>query len=84
MRTVSPAAGVNILIQPIYHTAALAAYEYLITINQEVTMVWRRTWTATTWMFIANRYLMVGLVMYTVFPYTAQVLLFSLDVATDR
>ncbi len=40
-------------------TLALIAYEYIITVNQEVTMIWKRKWTIVTWIFFANRYLMV-------------------------
>ncbi|PSR76364.1 hypothetical protein PHLCEN_2v8504 [Hermanssonia centrifuga] len=38
---------------------ALIAYEYIITVNEEVTMIWKRKWTIVTWVFFANRYLMV-------------------------
>ncbi|KAJ3556220.1 hypothetical protein NM688_g2149 [Phlebia brevispora] len=39
--------------------AALVAYDYFITIQQEVAMVWRRKWTAAIWLFVLNRYLLV-------------------------
>ncbi|THG92468.1 hypothetical protein EW026_g8443, partial [Hermanssonia centrifuga] len=38
---------------------ALVAYEYIITIGAEVSLIWRRAWTGAVWLFIANRYLMV-------------------------
>ncbi|THG96897.1 hypothetical protein EW026_g5016 [Hermanssonia centrifuga] len=43
----------------VYCMNALIAYEYIITVNQEVTMIWKRKWTIVTWIFFANRYLMV-------------------------
>lgn len=39
--------------------AALVAYEYMITIRQEVETMWMRKWTAATWLFLVNRYLMI-------------------------
>ncbi|THG93504.1 hypothetical protein EW026_g7749 [Hermanssonia centrifuga] len=53
--------------------AAFVTYEYIITFGQEVTMVWRRRWSLVTWMFVANRYLMIGLMIYTISPFTAKV-----------
>ncbi|THG97990.1 hypothetical protein EW026_g4108 [Hermanssonia centrifuga] len=52
---------------------ALAAYEYAITIRQEVTMVWLRKWTISTWLFLVNRYLMIILVILGLLPVVAKV-----------
>ncbi len=41
------------------HILALVAFDYVITMDQEVNMVWRKKWTAATWLFITNRYLLV-------------------------
>ncbi|PSR79351.1 hypothetical protein PHLCEN_2v7073 [Hermanssonia centrifuga] len=50
---------------------ALVAYEYVLTINQEIAMIWRRRWTLVTWLFMANRYLMIVLIIWDVVPSTA-------------
>ncbi len=39
-------------------TPAFILYEHLITIQQESLLVWRRAWSMSTWIFIANRYLL--------------------------
>lgn len=38
---------------------ALVAYEYLITLDQEVATVWRRKWTATSVLIVSVRWVMV-------------------------
>ncbi|PSR75261.1 hypothetical protein PHLCEN_2v9227 [Hermanssonia centrifuga] len=50
----------------------LAAYEYIITFNQEVTMIWRRKWSIVTWIFMANRYLMMSSAIWDSTPPTAE------------
>ncbi len=52
---------------------ALAAYEYILTVNQEVAMIWRRKWTLVTWLFVTNRYIMIAVIIWGVSPDTAQV-----------
>ncbi|EIW59920.1 uncharacterized protein TRAVEDRAFT_20179 [Trametes versicolor FP-101664 SS1] len=42
----------------------LNGYEYLITLDQEVTLFWRRKWTGATVLFFATRYL--GLLSFTI------------------
>lgn len=37
--------------------SALTAYEYLITLDQEVNLFWRRRITGATLLFLATRYL---------------------------
>ncbi|THH00590.1 hypothetical protein EW026_g1968 [Hermanssonia centrifuga] len=44
----------------IYAMMALVSYEYLLTIRQEISMIWRRKHTAVTWLFVSNRYLMLA------------------------
>ena len=51
---------------------ALVFYEYVITLQDEIDMIWRRRWNAATVLFVVNRYLMllynaVGLVIPTTF-----------------
>lgn len=38
--------------------SALAVYEYLLTIEHDVSIFWQRKWTATSLMFLANRLLL--------------------------
>ncbi len=38
---------------------ALVAYDYIITIPQEITAVWKRKFSIATLLFVINRYLMV-------------------------
>ncbi|PSR75618.1 hypothetical protein PHLCEN_2v9019 [Hermanssonia centrifuga] len=57
----------------IYGVSALVVYDYIITIDQEITLVWRRKWSLATWIFIANRYLMFANMIWSITPYTAQV-----------
>lgn len=34
-------------------------YEYIITLDEEIDIVWKRRWNAATVLFMVNRYLMV-------------------------
>ncbi len=36
-------------------------------------MIWRRKWTSVTWLFVANRYLMIANAIFGLMPSTAQV-----------
>ncbi|THH00151.1 hypothetical protein EW026_g2343 [Hermanssonia centrifuga] len=56
----------------IWSVTALVTYEYVITIHNEITMVWRKKWTIATWLFILNRYLLIAYTLLTVVPYSAQ------------
>ncbi|PSR89006.1 hypothetical protein PHLCEN_2v4968, partial [Hermanssonia centrifuga] len=58
----------------IWSMTALAAYEYILTVNQEVAMIWRRKWTLVTWLFVTNRYIMIAVIIWGVSPDTAQYL----------
>lgn len=35
---------------------ALFLFDCMITISQEVDVIWRRKWTATTWLYVLTRY----------------------------
>ncbi len=54
------------LIQVVVNFEALVAYEYIITISQEVKLIWWRKWTCATWIFMANRYLMIAIMVLDV------------------
>ncbi|KAJ3519306.1 hypothetical protein NM688_g9320 [Phlebia brevispora] len=49
---------------------SLAAYEYFCTIDHEITLMWRRKWTAATYFFCTNRYFMLVTVIIAAVPYT--------------
>ncbi|THG99114.1 hypothetical protein EW026_g3159 [Hermanssonia centrifuga] len=51
---------------------ALTVYEYIITLQREVTWIWLRKWTLATWIFLANRYLTIAAVIIVVSRPTAQ------------
>ena len=53
--------------------SALALYECAITIDQDCSLVWKRSWTATTWLLVASRYFMLFTAVLQITPYTAQV-----------
>lgn len=52
---------------------ALVCFEHLITLKYEIDFLWRRKWTATTWIFIFNRYLLLANVVSLNIPIDAQV-----------
>ncbi|THG95373.1 hypothetical protein EW026_g6270 [Hermanssonia centrifuga] len=54
-----------------YSMTALVAYEYIITLEQEMAMVWHRKWTLATWLFIANRYALIGFIIWSTAPTTS-------------
>ncbi|THH00340.1 hypothetical protein EW026_g2176 [Hermanssonia centrifuga] len=51
--------------------AALVVYEYIITLRQEITMIWQWKWTLVTWLFMANRYLLIGVTLWSASPSTS-------------
>ncbi|KAJ3556414.1 hypothetical protein NM688_g2043 [Phlebia brevispora] len=58
-----------------YFTTALLAivcYEFIITFRHEYELVWQKKWTGATWMFLANRYLMLASVIIDKSPYSAR------------
>lgn len=52
---------------------ALVFYEYLITFKYQVDFIWRRKWSAATWIFVINQYILLANVISGVIPYNAQV-----------
>lgn len=52
---------------------ALAGYEYVLTWREEQILVWQRKWTMSTWLFLANRYLLLLTTTMSAMPYTRQV-----------
>ncbi|KAJ3557727.1 hypothetical protein NM688_g1318 [Phlebia brevispora] len=51
---------------------ALVAYEYLVTLEHEHGFIWQRKWNAATWLFIANRYMMLAVMVEQASPWSAQ------------
>lgn len=51
---------------------ALVFFEYLITLNDEVDLLWKRKWNAATWIFLFNRYLLIATVVSSITPYSSQ------------
>ncbi|KAI0342249.1 hypothetical protein BDW22DRAFT_1330589, partial [Trametopsis cervina] len=49
---------------------ALFTFEYIITLRQEVSVVWKRKWTPATWLFILNRYVAVLFIIFDAYPAT--------------
>ncbi|THG98484.1 hypothetical protein EW026_g3706 [Hermanssonia centrifuga] len=41
-------------------------YDYFITFAQEFAFVWKRKWNLTTWLLVANRYLLIASVIFNV------------------
>ncbi|KAJ3553152.1 hypothetical protein NM688_g3769 [Phlebia brevispora] len=48
-------------------------YEFLITSGYEYEFLWRRKWTAATWLFVTNRYLLLASIIVQIVPFTPQV-----------
>ncbi len=55
--------------------SALVVYEHIITFQQEVQAVWKRKWSAVTWLFALNRYLLLLVSIGNCLPTTEKVLL---------
>lgn len=51
---------------------ALVVYEYLLTFQDEVRMIWRRKWTAATVLFMMNRYLLIASIILQALPSTPE------------
>lgn len=56
------------------YLTALGFYEYLITLEYEIDFLWRRRWTAATWIFQLNRYSTLAYAITTIAPYSPQVI----------
>ncbi|GJE96173.1 hypothetical protein PsYK624_123660 [Phanerochaete sordida] len=51
---------------------ALVVYEYLLTFQDEIRMIWRRKWTGATALFVANRYLLIASIILQALPSTPE------------
>lgn len=61
-------------VEPIFdRLVALLAYEIIITIDGEVELVWKRRWTATSFLLLTTRWVMILNVIFTLVPGTPQV-----------
>ena len=47
---------------------ALLCYDYVVTFDQEISVIWQRKWTGATWLFISNRYAALLLLALTSAP----------------
>ncbi|KAJ3553519.1 hypothetical protein NM688_g3566 [Phlebia brevispora] len=52
---------------------ALASYEFIALYKHEYEFLWRRKWTSATWLFLINRYVMLGSSIQKVAPYGPRV-----------
>ncbi|KAF7791147.1 hypothetical protein EIP86_002158 [Pleurotus ostreatoroseus] len=50
-------------------TTTLACYEFFLLLEHEIFLL-RRKWTGITWLFLANRYLLIAFVITMIAPYT--------------
>ena len=53
-----------------FSLAVIAFYEYIITFDQELNLVWRRKWTISTILFVIMRYLMLFIALWQGTPPT--------------
>lgn len=53
--------------------AAIAAYEYVMTIPQEVALGWKKSWTGSSLLFMVNRYSMIANVIFIASPMNSTV-----------
>ncbi|THG95249.1 hypothetical protein EW026_g6369 [Hermanssonia centrifuga] len=58
---------------------ALVAYEHIITLEQEMTVIWHRKWTLATWLFIANRYVLIAVTFLNIAPYTSSGVVYAVS-----
>ncbi|KAJ3540512.1 hypothetical protein NM688_g6218 [Phlebia brevispora] len=59
--------------QCLYRTAERSlAYEFIITLPSEYDFVWRRKWTGATWLFLANRYALLAVIVEATVPFSYQ------------
>ena len=69
---VSYAGNLRLLVNPIFEIV-LAFYDCILTLPDELSLVWRRKWTGSTWLFVANRIFMLALAVYNIVPAIPQV-----------
>ena len=55
-------------IHDLCYLLALYVYEYVVTLDQEISHVWTRKWTISTWIFVVNRYTALITALEVVFP----------------
>ncbi|KAJ3553445.1 hypothetical protein NM688_g3610 [Phlebia brevispora] len=51
----------------------VVCYELIITFQHEYEFVWKRKWSAATWLFLANRYLVLAVMIAEVVPSSPRV-----------
>ncbi len=49
--------------------SAIVLYDYIDTLEDELSMIWHRHWTSVTWLFATNRYLLVISTALQCLPY---------------
>ncbi|KAJ3553604.1 hypothetical protein NM688_g3518 [Phlebia brevispora] len=54
-----------------YSSLTMVCYEFVITFQYEYELVWKREWTAATWLFLTSRYLALGCAIIGIVPYSA-------------
>ena len=62
-----------ILRSRILYTTALVIYEHLVLLKYDIEFLWRRKWSAVTWIFVFNRYLLLATVLFSISPAVPQV-----------
>ena len=60
-----------------FSPSAVAIYEWLITLDHEKNLAWKKKWTFATWLFMAARYIMLVIAIYQQAPASAKVMWFS-------
>jgi hypothetical protein len=61
-------------------TTALFAYEYIVTLDQEINHIWAKKWSFSTLIFAVNRYISLFLVIVSTLSattYTVSVVLYD-------
>ncbi|KAJ3540632.1 hypothetical protein NM688_g6200 [Phlebia brevispora] len=56
----------------IFAALTIVCYESIITFQDEQKFIWRRKWTIATWLFLANRYLLLAGIIAQAMPYSAE------------
>ncbi|KAJ3551549.1 hypothetical protein NM688_g4635 [Phlebia brevispora] len=62
----------------IFAVLTFVCYEFVITLEYEFEFLWQRQWTAATWLFIANRYLLLAATIPQATPFSAQMFQFCI------
>ncbi|KAJ3550510.1 hypothetical protein NM688_g5064 [Phlebia brevispora] len=64
----------------VYAALTLVCHEFIITFEYEYEFLWRRKWTAATWLFIVNRYLLLASIIPQATPVSMKVVFSALRV----